>query len=121
MKFRRILLLAGFWNLFISSWALFFKDHFLASLELLRVSESFTIFWLFVFCIGISWIITAFNHSKLRIGIIIGIPGKVIAFIPSIILFITEQANIRILLIGFGDLLFIIPFYMFLKETKRAT
>ena len=77
------------------------------------------VFWATVGVSGVLFIVSALNNARLRFFIAIAVPGKIVAFVASLNVFLTGQAGAGILLIGVGDLLFTLPFILYLRATRH--
>ena len=122
-RFTGILLFAGLWNIGIATWALMFTATFIQLLGLegrgnmLSIGQQ--VFWATVGVSGVLFIVSALNNARLRFFIAIAVPGKIVAFVASLNVFLTGQAGAGILLIGVGDLLFTLPFILYLRATRH--
>lgn len=122
-KFTGILIFAGLWNICIATWALFFTEIFIQVLDLEGIGNGLEmgqkIFWGSVGIIGVLFIVSGLNNARFRFFIAIAVPGKFLAFIGSVNMLLTGQAGVGIMFIGIGDLLFTIPFIMYLRATRH--
>ena len=122
-RFTGILLFAGLWNICLATWALFFTEVFFQVFgfnergNALEMGQK--ILWVSVGVIGILFIISSLNNARFRFVIAIAVPGKALAFFGTISMFVTGQAGVGIIFIGVGDLLFTIPFILYLRATKH--
>jgi hypothetical protein len=122
-RFTGILLFAGLWNICLATWALFFTEIFFQVFALegrgngLEMGQK--IFWVSVGITGILFIVSGFNNARFRFIIAIAVPGKTLAFLGSVSMLLTGQAGAGIIFIGLGDLLFTIPFIMYLRATRH--
>jgi hypothetical protein len=122
-RFTGILIFAGLWNVFLATWALFFTDIFVKVLALEGrdsvMSMGQNVFWASVGIFGIIFILCGLNNARFRFVIAIAVPGKILAFLGSANAYLAGQAGMGIMFIGLGDLLFTIPFIMYLRATRR--
>ena len=122
-KFTGVLIFAGLWNVCIATWALFFTDIFIQVLALEGRGSVMTlgpkVFWTSVGISGIMFILSGLNNARFRFIIAIAVPGKILAFLGSANALLTGQAGAGIMFIGLGDLLFTIPFIMYLRATRQ--
>ena len=65
------------------------------------------------------FILSGLNNARFRFIIAIAVPGKILAFLGSSIALFARQAGVEIMFIGLGDLLFTIPFIMYLSATRQ--
>ena len=77
------------------------------------------VFWTSVGIFGIMFILSGLNNARFRFIIAIAVPGKILAFLGSAIALLAGQAGVGIMFIGLGDLLFTIPFIMYLRATRQ--
>ena len=117
-RFTGVLIFAGLWNLCIATWALFFTDMFIQVLALEGRGVS-KVFQTIVGIFGIMFILSGLNNARFRFIIAIAVPGKILAFLGSAIALLAGQAGVGIMFIGLGDLLFTIPFIMYLRATRQ--
>ena len=117
-RFTGVLIFAGLWNLCIATWALFFTDIFIQVLALEGRGVS-KVFQTIVGISGIMFILSGLNNARFRFIIAIAVPGKILAFLGSAIALLAGQAGVGIMFIGLGDLLFTIPFIMYLRATRQ--
>ena len=117
-RFTGVLIFAGLWNLCITIWALFFTDMFIQVLALEGRGVS-KVFHTIVGISGIMFILSGLNNARFRFIIAIAVPGKILAFLGSAIALLAGQAGVGIMFIGLGDLLFTIPFIMYLRATRQ--
>jgi hypothetical protein len=117
-RFTGVLIFAGLWNLCIATWALFFTDMFIQVLALEGRGVS-KVFQTIVGISGIMFILSGLNNARFRFIIAIAVPGKILAFLGSAIALLAGQAGVGIMFIGLGDLLFTIPFIMYLRATRQ--
>ena len=117
-RFTGVLIFAGLWNLCIATWALFFTDMFIQVLALEGRGVS-KVFQTIVGISGIMFILSGLNNARFRFIIAIAVPGKILAFLGSAIALLAGQAGVEIMFIGLGDLLFTIPFIMYLRATRQ--
>ena len=117
------MIFAGVWNLFIAASALFFTDIFVEVLGLQGRINGLTmgqkIFWASVGFAGIIFIVSGLNNARLRFVIAMAVPGKILAFIGSVSAVHAGQAGAGTVFIGLGDLLFAIPFVLYLRATRH--
>ena len=122
-RFTGIMIFAGVWNLFIAASALFFTDIFVEVLGLQGRINGLTmgqkIFWASVGFAGIIFIVSGLNNARLRFVIAMAVPGKILAFIGSVSAVHAGQAGAGMVFIGLGDLLFAIPFVLYLRATRH--
>ena len=122
-RFTGVLIFAGLWNVCLATWALFFTEIFFQVFALegrgngLEMGQK--IFWASVGITGILFIVSGLNNARFRFIIAIAVPGKTLAFLGSVNMLLTEQAGAGIIFIGLGDLLFTIPFIMYLRATRH--
>ena len=117
-RFTGVLIFAGLWNLCIATWALFFTDMFIQVLALEGRGGS-KVFWTSVGISGIMFILSGLNNARFRFIIAIAVPGKILVFLGSANVLLAGQAGVGIMFIGLGDLLFTIPFIMYLRATRQ--
>ena len=117
-RFTGVLIFAGLWNLCIATWALFFTDMFIQVLALEGRGVS-KVFQTIVGISGIMFILSGLNNARFRFIIAIAVPGKILAFLGSVNALLAGQAGVGIMFIGLGDLLFMIPFIMYLRATRQ--
>ena len=117
-RFTGVLIFAGLWNLCIATWALFFTDMFIQVLALEGRGVS-KVFQTIVGISGIMFILSGLNNARFRFIIAIAVPGKILAFLGSANALLAGQAGVGIMFIGLGDLLFAIPFIMYLRATRQ--
>ena len=117
-RFTGVLIFAGLWNLCIATWALFFTDMFIQVLALEGRGVS-KVFQTIVGISGIMFILSGLNNARFRFIIAIAVPGKILAFLGSANALLAGQAGVGIMFIGLGDLLFVIPFIMYLRATRQ--
>ena len=117
-RFTGVLIFAGLWNLCITIWALFFTDMFIQVLALEGRGVS-KVFQTIVGISGIMFILSGLNNARFRFIIAMAVPGKILVFLGSANVFLTGQAGAGIMFIGLGDLLFTIPFIMYLRATRQ--
>jgi len=117
-RFTGVLIFAGLWNLCIATWALFFTDMFIQVLALEGRGVS-KVFQTIVGISGIMFILSGLNNARFRFIIAIAVPGKILAFLGSANALLAGQAGVGIMFIGLGDLLFTIPFIMYLRATRQ--
>ena len=117
-RFTGVLIFAGLWNLCITIWALFFTDMFIQVLALEGRGVS-KVFQTIVGISGIMFILSGLNNARFRFIIAIAVPGKILVFLGSAIALLAGQAGVGIMFIGLGDLLFTIPFIMYLRATRQ--
>ena len=77
------------------------------------------VFWTSVGISGIMFILSGINNARFRFIIAIAVPGKILAFLASANVFLAGQAGGGIMFIGLVDLLFTIPFIMYLRATRQ--
>ena len=77
------------------------------------------VFWTSAGIFGIMFILSGLNNARFRFIIAIAVPGKILAFLGSAIALLAGQAGVGIMFIGLGDLLFTIPFIMYLRATRQ--
>ena len=122
-RFTGILLFAGLWNICLAIWALFFTEIFFQVFGLTGrgnvLDMGQKVFWVSVGITGILFIISGLNNARLRFVIAIAVPGKTLAFVGTVNLLLTGQAGAGIIFIGLGDLLFTIPFILYLRATRH--
>jgi hypothetical protein len=122
-RFTGILIFAGLWNICLATWALFFTETFIQVLAFeargngLEMGQK--ILWASVGIIGMLFIVSGLNNARFRFIIAIAVPGKTLAFLGSVSMLLTGQAGAGHLFIGLGDLLFTIPFIMYLRATRH--
>jgi len=116
-RFTGVLIFAGLWNVCLAIWALFFTDIYIQVLALER--EPLYFIWWFVGISGIMFILSGLNNARFRFIIAIAVPGKILAFLGSANTLLAGQAGVGIMFIGLGDLLFTIPFIMYLRATRQ--
>ena len=68
---------------------------------------------------GIMFILSGLNNARFRFIIAIAVPGKILVFLGSANVLLAGQAGVGIMFIGLGDLLFTIPFIMYLRATRQ--
>ena len=117
-RFTGVLIFAGLWNLCIAIWALFFTDMFIQVLALEGRGVS-KVFQTIVGISGIMFILSGLNNARFRFIIAIAVPGKILVFLGSANVLLAGQAGVGIMFIGLGDLLFTIPFIMYLRATRQ--
>ena len=117
-RFTGVLIFAGLWNLCIATWALFFTDMFIQVLALEGRGVS-KVFQTIVGISGIMFILSGLNNARFRFIIAIAVPGKILVFLGSANALLAGQAGVGIMFIGLGDLLFTIPFIMYLRATRQ--
>ena len=117
-RFTGVLIFAGLWNLCIATWALFFTDMFIQVLALEGRGVS-KVFQTIVGIFGIMFILSGLNNARFRFIIAIAVPGKILVFLGSANVLLAGQAGVGIMFIGLGDLLFTIPFIMYLRATRQ--
>jgi len=117
-RFTGVLIFAGLWNLCIATWALFFTDMFIQVLALEGRGVS-KVFQTIVGISGIMFILSGLNNARFRFIIAIAVPGKILVFLGSANVLLAGQAGVGIMFIGLGDLLFTIPFIMYLRATRQ--
>ena len=117
-RFTGVLIFAGLWNVCLATWALFFTDIFIQVLALEGRGGS-KVFWTSVGISGIMFILSGLNNARFRFIIAIAVPGKILAFLGSANALLAGQAGVGIMFIGLGDLLFTIPFIMYLRATRQ--
>ena len=117
-RFTGVLIFAGLWNLCIATWALFFTDMFIQVLALEGRGVS-KVFQTIVGISGIMFILSGLNNARFRFIIAIAVPGKILVFLGSANVLLAGQAGVGIMFIGLGDLLFVIPFIMYLRATRQ--
>ena len=117
-RFTGVLIFAGLWNLCIATWALFFTDMFIQVLALEGRGVS-KVFQTIVGISGIMFILSGLNNVRFRFIIAIAVPGKILVFLGSANVLLAGQAGVGIMFIGLGDLLFTIPFIMYLRATRQ--
>ena len=117
-RFTGVLIFAGLWNVCLATWALFFTDMFIQVLSLEGRGGS-KVFWTSVGISGIMFILSGLNNARFRFIIAIAVPGKILAFLGSANALLSGQAGVGIMFIGLGDLLFTIPFIMYLRATRQ--
>jgi len=117
-RFTGVLIFAGLWNVCLATWALFFTDMFMQVLALEGRGGS-KVFWTSVGISGIMFILSGLNNARFRFIIAIAVPGKILAFLGSANALLAGQAGVGIMFIGLGDLLFTIPFIMYLRATRQ--
>jgi hypothetical protein len=122
-RFTGILIFAGLWNLCLAIWALFFTDIFVQVLGLQGRDSGMTmgqnVLWTSVGIFGIIFILSGLNNARFRFGIAMAVPGKILAFLGSVNAVLAGQAGVGIFFIGLGDLLFAIPFILYLRATRQ--
>jgi len=122
-RFTGVLIFAGLWNVCIAIWALFFTDIFIQILALEGRGSVMTlgskVFWTSVGISGVLFILSGLNNARFRFIIAIAVPGKILAFLASANVFLAGQAGGGIMFIGLVDLLFTIPFIMYLRATRQ--
>lgn len=122
-KFTGIFIFAGIWNLAVATMALLFTDVFFQVLEIADKSKAstlgFNIMWASVALAGVSFIVAGLNNARFRFVVAIAIPGKVLVFLGTGKAFLLGQAGMGLMFIGVGDLLFAIPFVLFLRATRQ--
>jgi len=117
-RFTGVLIFAGLWNVCLATWALFFTDIFIQVLALEGRGVS-KVLWTSVGISGIMFILSGLNNARFRFIIAIAVPGKILAFLGSVNALLAGQAGVGIMFIGLGDLLFTIPFIMYLRATRQ--
>ena len=117
-RFTGVLIFAGLWNLCVATWALFFTDMFIQVLALEGRGVS-KVFQTIVGISGIMFILSGLNNARFRFIIAIAVPGKILVFLGSANALLAGQAGVGIMFIGLGDLLFTIPFIMYLRATRQ--
>ena len=117
-RFTSVLIFAGLWNICVATWALFFTDMFIQVLALEGRGVS-KVFQTIVGISGIMFILSGLNNARFRFIIAIAVPGKILAFLGSANALLAGQAGVGIMFIGLGDLLFTIPFIMYLRATRQ--
>jgi hypothetical protein len=117
-RFTGVLIFAGLWNVCIATWALFFTDMFIQVLALEGRGVS-KVFQTIVGISGIMFILSGLNNARFRFIIAIAVPGKILVFLGSANVLLAGQAGVGIMFIGLGDLLFTIPFIMYLRATRQ--
>ena len=117
-RFTGVLIFAGLWNLCITIWALFFTDMFIQVLALEGRGVS-KVFQTVVGISGIMFILSGLNNARFRFIIAMAVPGKILVFLGSANVLLAGQAGVGIMFIGLGDLLFTIPFIMYLRATRQ--
>jgi len=117
-RFTGVLIFAGLWNVCLATLALFFTDMFMQVLALEGRGGS-KVFWTSVGISGIMFILSGLNNARFRFIIAIAVPGKILAFLGSANALLAGQAGVGIMFIGLGDLLFTIPFIMYLRATRQ--
>ena len=117
-RFTRVLIFAGLWNICVATWALFFTDMFIQVLALEGRGVS-KVFQTIVGISGIMFILSGLNNARFRFIIAIAVPGKILVFLGSANVLLAGQAGVGIMFIGLGDLLFTIPFIMYLRATRQ--
>ena len=117
-RFTGVLIFAGLWNVCLATWALFFTDMFMQVLALEGRGGS-KVFWTSVGISGIMFILSGLNNARFRFIIAIAVPGKILVFLGSANVLLAGQAGVGIMFIGLGDLLFTIPFIMYLRATRQ--
>ena len=117
-RFTGVLIFAGLWNLCIATWALFFTDMFIQVLALEGRGVS-KVFQTIVGISGIMFILSGLNNARFRFIVAMAVPGKILVFLGSANVLLAGQAGVGIMFIGLGDLLFTIPFIMYLRATRQ--
>ena len=122
-RFTGILIFAGLWNICLATWALFFTEIFFQVFGLTGrgnvLDMGKKVFWVSVGIIGILFIVSGLNNARFRFIIAIAVPGKTLAFLGSVAMLLTGQAGAGIIFIGLGDVVFTIPFIMYLRATRH--
>ena len=118
-RFTGVLIFAGLWNLCLATWALFFTDIFIQVLALEAGPALPPLGWTSVGITGIMFILSGLNNARFRFIIAIAVPGKILVFLGSANALLAGQAGVEIMFIGFADLLFTIPFIMYLRATRQ--
>ena len=116
-----ILLFAGAWNIALASSAIFFTEGFSQAVAISpEIGERFLSKgkWIMVALSGVAFALSG-TYRQLRIFILIAVPGKAIVFLALTNLFLQGQVGVLGLFIGIGDLLFIIPFLLYLRATVK--
>lgn len=123
--YKRMFFVAGLWNLVLSvpSWlgAVIMPE---SSSRILGMAPSAVLFpyhamfWL-IMAFGVGYLIVSRDITKNHGIATIGIIGKTLFFIDCLITLILKQANVILLLIGIGDLIFACLFLEFLLYTRR--
>jgi len=96
----------------------FFTDMFIQVLALEGRGVS-KVFQTIVGISGIMFILSGLNNARFRFIIAIAVPGKILVFLGSANVLLAGQAGVGIMFIGLGDLLFTIPFIMYLRATRQ--
>jgi hypothetical protein len=101
----------------------FFTDIFIQVLALEGSGWAMTlgrkVFWTSAGIFGIMFILSGLNNARFRFIIAIAVPGKILVFLGTAIALLAGQAGVGIMFIGLGDLLFTIPFIMYLRATRQ--
>jgi hypothetical protein len=122
-RFTGILIFAGLWNMCLATWALIFTGNFVQVLALEGRGSVMTmgpqVLWTSVGIFGIIFILSGLNNARFRFIIAMAVPGKILAFLGSANALLAGQAGVGIMFIGVGDLLFTIPFIMYLRATRQ--
>ena len=122
-RFTGVLIFAGLWNVCLATWAVFFTDIFIQVLALEGSDWAMTlgrkVFWTSAGIFGIMFILSGLNNARFRFIIAIAVPGKILVFLGSANALLAGQAGVEIMFIGFADLLFTIPFIMYLRATRQ--
>jgi hypothetical protein len=123
--YKAMFLVAGLWNLVLAvpSWLgiVFMPESSSSILGMAPAAVLFpyhAMFWLVV-AFGVGYLIVSRDITK-NYGIVtIGIIGKTLFFIDCLITLALKQANVVLLLIGIGDLIFACLFLEFLLYARR--
>ena len=122
-RFTGVLIFAGLWNVCLATWAVFFTAIFIQVLALEGSDWAMTlgrkVFWTSAGIFGIMFILSGLNNARFRFIIAIAVPGKILVFLGTAIALLAGQAGVGIMFIGLGDLLFTIPFIMYLRATRQ--
>ncbi len=126
MYYKKLFLIGGLWNLVLAfpAWlggiilpAFTFGIFGMAPTEMLFPYHA--MFW-FIMILGIGYIIVSCDITKNHGIVVMGILSKTLFFIDCVITLALKQANVVLLLIGIGDIIFACLFLEFLRTVKKG-
>lgn len=123
--YKKLFFIGGLWNIVIAvpAWiGMILVPEFAASLFGLApptiLYPYHAMLW-FVVCFGVGYIIVSRDITKNHGIVVIGILAKSLYFIDCVITISLKQANVLLLLIGIGDLIFAGLFWEFLYTSRK--
>jgi hypothetical protein len=123
--YKKLFFIAGLWNIVLAvpAWlGMIFQPEFASGIFGMAppaiLFPYHAMFWLII-SFGVGYLIVSRDITKNHGIVVIGILGKTLYFIDCVITLAMKQANLVLLLVGMGDLIFACLFLEFLYTFSK--